>query len=57
MAIVDLDRTAYRGARDRDGWALSRYLIVAVMFLLALYLAALSPGTASGDLASMTVFP
>jgi hypothetical protein len=32
-------------------------LALSIVFLIAIYLASMSPGTASGDFASMTVFP
>ena len=57
MAIVDHDRIARSDARDHDASIIVGYLIASIIFLLALYWAALSPGTAPGDLASMNVFP
>ena len=32
-------------------------LVLSIVFLIAVYLASMSPGTASGEFVSMTVFP
>jgi hypothetical protein len=43
-------------ARSHDAVIMLGYSIFSIMFLIAVYLDSLS-GTASGDFASMTVFP
>ena len=40
-----------------DGPITLIYIILSIIFLGAIYAASMSPGTASGDLASMSVFP
>jgi hypothetical protein len=42
---------------NHDRLIILSYVIFAIIFLLAIYAASMSPGTASGDLASMSVFP
>jgi hypothetical protein len=43
--------------KDYDALITTSYAVFAIIFLLAIYAASMSPGTASGDLASMSVFP
>jgi hypothetical protein len=44
-------------ARNRDTAILLGYSILAIVFLIAMYLASTSSGTAPADFATMTVFP
>jgi hypothetical protein len=44
-------------ARSHDAVIMLGYSIFSIMFLVAVYLDSMSSGTASGDFASMTVFP
>ncbi len=60
MAITE-QFTAQRQAEDvevksYDISILLGYSIFAIVFLIVVYLDSVSPGTASGDFASMTVF-
>jgi len=48
---------ATRGLANRDVAILIGYAAFAIVLLIAIYLAAMSCGTAPGDLATMTVFP
>jgi hypothetical protein len=40
-----------------DGLIILSYVIFSIIFLVAIYAASMSSGTASGDLASMSAFP
>ena len=40
-----------------DPTVLRSCLALSIVFLIAIYLASMSPGTAAGEFASMTVFP
>jgi hypothetical protein len=42
---------------DYDGLIILSYAIFAIIFLVAVYAASMSSGTASGDFAAMSVFP
>jgi hypothetical protein len=44
-------------APSRDLSIILGYSVLAVVMLIAIYLAGGEPGTASGDFANMTVFP
>ncbi|WP_156179631.1 hypothetical protein [Bradyrhizobium sp. LTSPM299] len=57
MAMTDRTQIVRGDARDHDALIVAGYLIASTIFMLALYWAATSPGTASGDIASMIVFP
>ena len=57
MAMTDRTQIVRSDAPDHDALIVAGYLIVSMIFMLALYWAAMSPGTASGDIASMIVFP
>ncbi|WP_156164791.1 hypothetical protein [Bradyrhizobium sp. LTSP885] len=57
MAMTDRTQIARSDAPDHDALIVVGYLIVSMILMLALYWAAMSPGTASGDIASMIVFP
>jgi hypothetical protein len=61
MAITE-QFTTQRQAEDvevksYDMSILLGYSIFAIVFLIVVYFDSMSPGTASGDFASMTVFP
>jgi hypothetical protein len=43
--------------KDYDGLIMLSYVIFSIIFLGVIYAASMSPGTVSGDLASMPVFP
>lgn len=49
--------TIQREVRSHDVTILIGCSIAAIVFLIALYLASMSSGTAPGDFASMAVFP
>jgi hypothetical protein len=57
MAMTERIQIVHRELRDHDPLIVVGYLIASIIFLLALYWVAMSPGTASGDIASMIVFP
>jgi hypothetical protein len=59
MEIAQRSRftTARPEARGHDTTILFGYSILAIVFLIAMYFASMSPGTAPGDLAMMSVFP
>jgi hypothetical protein len=57
MAMTNRIQIVHSGPRDHDPLIVVGYLIASIIFLLALYWVAMSPGTASGDIASMIVFP
>jgi hypothetical protein len=46
-----------REAKTHDTTILLGYSILAIVFLIVIYFASLSSGTAPGDFATMTVFP
>jgi hypothetical protein len=59
MEIAQQSRfaTAKPGVRSRDTTILVGYSILAIVFLIAIYFASISSGTAPADFATMTVFP
>ncbi|WP_426442021.1 hypothetical protein [Bradyrhizobium genosp. P] len=57
MTMTDRTHVARSDVRHHDALVVAGYLIAAIIFSLALYWAAMSRGTASGDIASMIVFP
>ena len=58
MAVVDSNhRIARRDARDHDVSIMLGYIVFSFVFMLALYAAAMGPGTSPADIASMTVLP
>ena len=59
MEIAQQSRfaTAKPEARGHDTTILLGYSILAIVFLIATYFASMSPGTALGDFAMMSVFP
>ena len=57
MAIAEQNHFVAEKVRDRDASIMLGYLIVSVIFLVALYSASMSAGTALGDFASMVAFP
>jgi hypothetical protein len=56
MEIAQRSRLVTSG-RNHDTAILLGYSVLASVFLIALYLASMSAGTAPGDFATMTVFP
>ncbi len=50
-------RSTGDAARASDLTILLSELALSIVFLIAIYLASMSPGTAPGEFASMTVFP
>jgi hypothetical protein len=59
MEIVQRTRlqTVQRERTSHDVTIMLGYVAFAIVFMIAIYLDALSSGTAAGDLATMTVFP
>ena len=60
MAIAQQTRFEIAPSESRSydiGILIGYYAAIATVLLIALYLGSLSPGTASGDFATMTVFP
>ncbi|KJC56385.1 hypothetical protein UP10_34410 [Bradyrhizobium sp. LTSPM299] len=59
MEIVQRARlkTDQRKGARHDAAIMLGYVTFAVVFMIAIYFGSLSPGTAPGDLARMTVFP
>ena len=57
MAIAEQNQFAAEKVRNHDTSIMLSYLIVSVIFLVALYSASMSAGTAPGDFASMVAFP
>jgi hypothetical protein len=59
MQIVQAAKfiTAQREVKSHDMTIIIGYAVVALMFLIAIYLASLSSGAELGDFATMTVFP
>ncbi|WP_426440867.1 hypothetical protein [Bradyrhizobium genosp. P] len=59
MEIVQRVRpqTIQRQGTSHDTAIMLGYLAFAIVLMIAIYLDALSSGTAAGDLATMTVFP
>jgi hypothetical protein len=57
--LLDNSKPAQTGYAQTsyDGLIIFSYAIFSIMFLGAVYAASMSPGTASGDFASMSVFP
>jgi hypothetical protein len=49
--------TTQREVRNYDTMILVGYSVFAILLIIGLYLGSTSPGTASGDFASMIVFP
>ncbi len=57
MEIAQQARHAAEYARSHDVAIMLGSATLAIVFLFALYLGSISPGTAAGDFATMTVFP
>ena len=59
MEIAEQTRldVAQRQVRNRDAIVLLGYSMFAIVFLIEVYFASMSSGTAAGDFASMIVFP
>lgn len=59
MAIAQQTRfeIAPSESRSYDTGILIGYAALATVLLIAIYLGSLSPGTAPGDFAAMTIFP
>ncbi len=59
MEIAEQTRldVAQRQVKNRDAIVLLGYSTFAIVFLIEIYFASLSSGTAAGDFASMIVFP
>jgi hypothetical protein len=59
MEIAQQSRfaTAKPEVRSRDTAIILGYSILAILFLVAMYFASTSSGTAPADFATMTVFP
>jgi hypothetical protein len=59
MEIAEQTRfeTSQRDVRTRDATIMFVYSLLAIMLLIGIYLDSMSSGTASGDFASMVVFP
>jgi hypothetical protein len=49
--------TAQREVRSNDATILLVYSLLTIMLMIGIYLDSMSSGTASGDFASMVVFP
>jgi hypothetical protein len=59
MRVADqthLDSSKFRSI-NHDGLIVLSYAVVAIAFLVLIYLDSMSPGTAAGDFASMSAFP
>jgi hypothetical protein len=56
VETIHLDETTLK-AKDRNTLFTLSCAIFSIVFLVAIYAASTSPGTASGDFASMSVFP
>jgi hypothetical protein len=57
MAIAEQNHFATEKVRNHDASIALGYLTLAIIFLVVLYLASTSPGTASGDFSWMVAFP
>ena len=57
MAIVDHHHFLRGAARRRDVSLLVRSVLASIVFALAVYWAAISPGAIPGDFVSMVAFP
>jgi hypothetical protein len=59
MEIAQQSRfaAAKPNARNSDTTIILGYSILAIVFLIAMYFASMSSGTAPGDFATMIVFP
>jgi hypothetical protein len=57
MAIAEQNQFVAEKVRNHDASIMLGYLMLSVIFLVALYSASMVPGTAPGDFASMVVFP
>jgi hypothetical protein len=57
MAIAEQNHFVTEKVRNHDTSIMLGYLIVSIIFLVALYAASTVPGTAPGDFASMVAFP
>jgi hypothetical protein len=57
MAIAEQNHFVIEKVRNHDASIMLGYLILSIIFLVALYSASTVPGTAPGDFASMVVFP
>jgi hypothetical protein len=57
MAIAEQNHFATEKVRNHDASIVLGYLTLAIIFLVVLYSASTSPGTASGDFAWMVALP
>ncbi len=57
MAIAEQTHFVTGKVRDHDAPIMLGYLILSIIFLVALYSASVLPGTAPGDFISMVAFP
>jgi hypothetical protein len=57
MAIAEQNQFVAEKVRNHDASIMLGYLMLSVIFLVALYSASMVPGTAPGDFASMVAFP
>jgi hypothetical protein len=57
MAIAEQNHFVTEKVRNHDASIMLGCLILSVIFLVALYSASMSAGTAPGDFASMVAFP
>jgi hypothetical protein len=57
MAIAEQNQFVAEKVRNHDTSIMLGYLMLSVIFLVALYSASMVPGTAPGDFASMVAFP
>jgi hypothetical protein len=57
MAIAEQNHFVAEKIRDRDASIMLGYLILSIVFLVALYAASMFAGTAPGEFASMVAFP
>jgi Na+-translocating ferredoxin:NAD+ oxidoreductase RnfD subunit len=57
MAIAEQTHFVTGKIRNYDAPIMLGYVVLSIIFLVALYSASMSPGTAPGDFASMVAFP
>jgi hypothetical protein len=57
MAIAEQNHFVAEKIRDRDASIMLGYLILSIVFFVALYAASMFAGTAPGEFASMVAFP
>lgn len=57
MAIAEQTHFVIGKIRNYDAPIMLGYLVLSIVFLVALYAASTSPGTAPGDFVSMVAFP